>query len=132
MLRKCCFARSSRKCCFEALSRASAKEDVVQRNLRNLRETIAELRRRGVTVVLLRLPHARAYDAQRPAIVTARWRQLQAWARADPTLIVLDWGERSEFTAADFCDIHHLNVFGANKLASLLDAQLRAWCGPRR
>jgi len=117
---------------FEALSRASAKEDVVQRNLRNLRETIAELRRRGVTVVLLRLPHARAYDPQRPAIVTARWRQLQAWTRADPTLIVLDWGERSEFTAGDFCDIHHLNVFGANKLASLLDAQLRAWCGPRR
>jgi len=108
------------------------KEDVVQRNLRNLRETISELRRRGVTVVLLRLPHVRTYDLERPAAVTARWRQLQEWTRADPSLIVLDWGARPEFKAADFCDMHHLNVFGANKLALLLDGQLRALCGSRR
>jgi len=117
---------------FNALSHASAKDDVVQRNLRNLEQTISELRRRGVTVVLLRLPHARAYELGRPAIVTARWRQLQEWTRADPSLIVLDWGARPEFHAGDFCDMHHLNVFGANKLAHLLDAQLRALCGSRR
>ena len=117
---------------FDALSHASAKEDVVQRNLRDLQQTISDLRHRGVTVVLLRLPHAHTYDAQRPAAVTARWRQLQAWTRTDPSLLVLDWGARPEFTAADFCDMHHLNVFGANKLARLLDPQLRALCGPRR
>jgi hypothetical protein len=117
---------------FHALSHASAKEGVVQRNLRNLTQTVSELRQRGITVVLLRLPHVPAYDRGRPAIVTSRWRQLQEWTRVHPGLIVLDWGARPEFQAADFCDMHHLNVFGANKLAHLLDAQLRVLCELRR
>jgi hypothetical protein len=117
---------------FGALSHAARKENVVRRNLQDLQQTIAELRQRGVTVVMLRLPHDRDYARRRPAVVAARWHQLQDWARADPSLVVLDWGERPEFHAADFCDNHHLNVFGADKLARLLDARLRALCGTRR
>lgn len=117
---------------FKALSASAQKEELVQRNLGNLREMIATLRRHGVTVVLLRLPHDRSYERQRPAKVTARWRQLQDMARADQPLVVLDWGERSEFGPGDFVDIHHLNVFGADKLARLLDGQLRSLGGAQR
>jgi len=111
---------------FTALSQAARRENVVQRNLRDLQQMTAELRQRGVTVVLLRLPHERVYTSGRPAVVTARWQQLQHWARTEPHLVVLDWNDRSEFEAGDFVDIHHLNVFGADKLARLLDARLRA------
>lgn len=117
---------------FDALTRAARKDNVVQRNLRDLQWTISDLRQRGVRVVLLRLPHDRSYAPRRPEIVTARWRELQEWARAEPSLVIFDWGSRSEFQPADFCDMHHLNVSGANKLAHLLDAQLRALCGSRR
>jgi hypothetical protein len=117
---------------YRSLSKAAHHDDVVERNLRELQRTIDDLRRRGVTVVLLRLPHGRDYDRERPPVVTARWRQLQAWARADPRLVVLDWGTRPEFRAGDFCDNNHLNVFGANKLARLLDAQLRPLCRARQ
>lgn len=117
---------------FDALTRGASHDDVVQRNLRDLQKTVSDLRQRGVTVVLLRLPHDGSYQRGRPAAVTARWRQLQNWVRANPNVIVLDWGERVEFRSADFCDMHHLNVYGANKLARLLDVQLRAFCGSRR
>jgi len=117
---------------FGAMTKGARRDDVVRRNLRELEQMVSELRRRGVTVVLLRLPHDRSYERQRPDIVTARWRELQASVRADASLVVLDWCDRAEFQAADFCDIHHLNVFGANKLARLLDAQLRALCASRR
>jgi lysophospholipase L1-like esterase len=118
---------------FAALTSAAQNERVVQRNLRALEETIALLRRRGVTVVLLRLPHSREYASRRPPIVAARWRQLQERLRAlsqrDERLLLLDWGEKGGFQPADFCDDNHLNVFGADKLARLLDARLRALCG---
>jgi hypothetical protein len=117
---------------FDALNQAAQKEDVVRRNLWNVQWMTAELRRRGVSVVLLRLPHDKSYSALRPAPVTARWRQLQAWARAEQDVAVFDWGERSEFQPGDFCDIHHLNVFGADKLARLLDPQLRPILETRR
>jgi hypothetical protein len=116
------------KLVFDVLSAAAGHEDIVQRNFRDLQESVAQLRRRGVAVVLLRLPHNADYARGRPDVLLARWRQLQEWARTDPSLIVLDWGERSEFQAADFCDIHHLNATGADKLARLLDPQLRALC----
>ena len=57
-------------------------------------------------------------------MVTTRWRR-PAWARTDPNVVVLDWGERADFLPGDLDDIHHLNVFGADRLARLLDAQLR-------
>lgn len=117
---------------FNALTRAARHDDIVQRNLRDLGRTVSDLRQRGLTVVLLRLPHTEMYWRGRPSAVAARWQQLQDWARANPNVIVLDWGKRAEFTPADFCDMHHLNVYGANKLAGLLDVQLRALCGPRR
>jgi hypothetical protein len=117
---------------FHALTDAASHDDVVQRNLRDLDQTVSDLRHRGVTVVLLRMPHDVAYRRGRPAAVTARWRQLQNWARANRSVIVLDWGERAEFGSADFCDMHHLNVYGADKLAGLLDVQLRALCASRR
>ena len=113
---------------FTALNSAAQNERVVQRNLRALDETIALLQRRGVTVVLLRLPHSRDYFAQRPAIVTARWRQLQNRVHSGARLVVIDWGENPEFQPGDFCDNHHLNVFGADKLARLLDPELRRLC----
>jgi hypothetical protein len=117
---------------FKALSKAARDDRVVRRNLQELQRMIAELHQRGVTVVLLRLPHAPIYVSGLPMVVAARWRQLQNWAQADPRLVVIDWGERSDFQPVDFCDMHHLNVFGANKLARLLDARLRALCGPTR
>src|ERR1051326_909434 len=64
---------------FRALVKCARKEDVVRRNLHDLEQIVSELGQRGVTVVLLRLPHDRSYEAQRPASVTARWRELQAW-----------------------------------------------------
>jgi hypothetical protein len=121
---------------FASLKFGAQNERVVQRNLRELEETIELLRRRGVTVVMLRLPHARDYVPGRPPIVAARWRQLQnflqALHRRDDRLLVLDWGERAEFQPGDFCDNHHLNVFGADKLARLLDPELRRLCGVPR
>jgi hypothetical protein len=111
---------------FDALSGAARREEVVQRNLAALGEMTATLQRRGVKVVLLRLPHTAEYWAGVPGTVTARWRQLQDWARGNPGLSVLDWGKRAEFLPGDFVDIHHLNVFGADRLARLLDAQLSA------
>jgi hypothetical protein len=117
---------------FTALESAAQKESVVQRNLRALEETIDLLQRRGVTVVLLRLPHSRDYASQRPPLVAARWRQFQERVRAlsghDRRMIVLDWGENAAFQPGDFVDNHHLNVFGADKLARLLDPELRRLC----
>jgi hypothetical protein len=117
---------------FDALNRASLDERVVRRNLADLQQTVGELQARGVTVVLLRLPHARDYTRGRPPAVTARWRQLEAWARTQHRVVVLDWDARPEFQPGDFCDNHHLNVFGADKLAPFLDAQLRALCVERQ
>ena len=121
---------------FTALNSAAQNEKVVERNLRALEKTIAIFRRRGVTVVLLRLPHDRDYAPQRPALVAARWQQLQnrvrALSRHDPRIVVRDWGERPEFEPGHFCDNNHLNVFGADKLARLLDPELRRLCGEVR
>jgi len=117
---------------FTSLTAAAQNERVVQRNLHALEETIALLRRRGVTVVLLRLPHGRDYAPRRPPLVAARWRQLQrrvqALSRRDEGLLVLDWGEKPEFQPGDFRDNHHLNAFGVDKLAGLLDPELRRLC----
>jgi hypothetical protein len=117
---------------FTALTSAAQNERVVQRNLRALEETIALLHRRGVAVMLLRLPHSRDYASQRPPLVAARWRQFQnrvrAWSERDASLLVLDWGENAAFQPGDFRDNHHLNVFGADKLARLLDPELRHLC----
>jgi len=121
---------------YTSLSKGSRDERVVQRNLHDLEATIELLRRRGVSVVLLRLPHARDYAPRRPAVATARWRQLQAhlqmMQRRDAHLLALDWNDRPEFQPGDFCDNHHLNVFGADKLARLLDPELRRLCGAAR
>jgi hypothetical protein len=121
---------------FTSLAKAARDERVVQRNLHELEATIELLRRRGVNVVLLRLPHARDYAALRPAIVAARWRQLQnrlqVLHQRDARLLLLDWEERPEFQPGDFCDSNHLNVFGADKLARLLDPELRRLCGAAR
>lgn len=117
---------------FTALRSAARNEQVVVRNLRALEGTIALLRRRGIRVVLLRLPHGAGYTAQRPSIVTARWLELQRFLSArrqsDQGLYLVDWGDHPGFTRGDFCDNHHLNVFGANKLARLLDGNLRILC----
>jgi hypothetical protein len=117
---------------FKALEISARRERVVQRNVRALDETIGLLRRRGVTVVLLRLPHRPEYVNGLPAVVRARWEDLRdrmrREARADDRLLLLDWADRPEFQAGDFADEHHLNVFGADKLARLLDPELRALC----
>lgn len=111
---------------YDALTHAAGNEKVVQRNVRALQETIELLRRRGITVVLLRLPHARDYA--RPALVETRWQELQAMvdarSRTDAGLLVWDFGQRADFQRGDFCDNNHLNVFGADKLARLLDPDL--------
>jgi len=121
---------------FTSLTKSARDERVVQRNLHELEATVELLRRRGLDVVLLRLPHARDYAPRRPPIVAARWRQLQsrlqALQRHDARLLLLDWGERAEFQPGDFCDNHHLNVFGADKLARLLDPELRRLRGGTR
>jgi hypothetical protein len=111
---------------FDALSSAARNEGVVRRNFEDLQQMVAELQHRGVRVVLLRLPHAPEYTRLLPLAVMARWRQLQIWARSVPDVVLFDWGERADFDARDFVDIHHLNVYGADKLAGLLDARLRA------
>jgi len=115
---------------FGALARASRKANVVRRNEAALTETIALLRSRGTAVVLLRLPHARGYVPQRPPIVSARFGELQrialAASRADAGIAVWDFAEHPAFAPADFCDNNHLNAAGADKLAKLLDAPLRA------
>jgi len=124
------------KVLFHALADASRHDGVVTRNANALHDTIALLRRRGVAVVLLRLPHARGYAQARPAIVQARWQELQrsaaAEGRADAGVVVLDWGEHPAFQPRDFRDDNHLNAFGADKLAGLLDPRLRALCGEAR
>jgi hypothetical protein len=117
---------------FDALNTAAQNDQVVRRNLQDLQQMTTELRRRGVTVVLLRLPHEPTYSTGLPAAATARWHQLKAWARTRQDVVVLDWGKRADFRPGDFVDIHHLNVFGADKLASLLDAQLRPLCETAR
>jgi hypothetical protein len=115
---------------YDALTKAARDEEVVQRNLHALQQTIELLRRRGVTVVLLRLPHARDYA--RPALVETRWQELQAIVdarrRTDAGLLVWDLGERADFQRGDFCDNNHLNVYGADKLARLLDPDLFRLC----
>jgi hypothetical protein len=115
---------------FNALAKASEKVNVVRRNAAALTATIALLRSRGTAVVLLRLPHARDYVTQRPPIVSARFRELQriaiAASRSDAGIAVWDLGEDPAFAPADFCDNNHLNAAGADKLAKLLDAPLRA------
>jgi hypothetical protein len=110
---------------FRALANAAQQEATVEKNLHDLDETIGLLRRRGVIVVLLRLPHSPDYALQRPAVVTARWRQLQDHFQHDTRVLALDWGEKTDFQAGDFCDNHHLNASGADKLARLLDPELR-------
>jgi hypothetical protein len=116
---------------YNALAVAAGRENIVQRNLGALQQTIDLLRRRGITVVLLRLPHAREYA--QPALVKTRWRELHAIvdarSRTDAGVLVWDFGERADFQRGDFCDIHHLNVFGADKLAGLLDPDLLRLCG---
>jgi hypothetical protein len=125
-----------RNAVFVALETAARNERVVQRNLQALQETVALLRSRGVTVVLLRLPHTRAYTSQLPPLVTARWQPVENWARAessaDSGVIIWDRRDDREFEAHDFCDDHHLNVFGADKLAQLLDPGLRQLCRQAR
>lgn len=120
------------KVVFDALAIAARHDGIVTRNLNALHDTIALLRRRGVSVVLLRLPHDRGYAQGRPPIVQARWQQLQrgvaAESRADAGVVVLDWGEHPAFQPHDFRDNNHLNAFGADKLAGLLDARLRGLC----
>ena len=117
---------------FRALSADAQNESVVRRNLAALQQTIAALRRRGVFVVLLRLPHRPEYARGLPPSVRQRWQELrdrvQLDARDDQRIVVLDWGARPEFQDGDFCDDHHLNVFGANKLARLLDPELSRLC----
>lgn len=112
-----------------ALAAAAGDQRVVRRNLAALEATIAELRRAGVRVVLLRLPHRTRYVRHLPAAVQARWKELdrriRAKAATDRGITILDWSQRPEFGDGDFCDDHHLNVFGANKLATLLDPELR-------
>jgi hypothetical protein len=115
------------KVVYQALAKAAGNEHVVERNLRALQETISMLRARGLCVVLLRLPHDRDY--LRPPSVAARWRELQRSVGARNDVVVLDWGESAAFQPHDFCDNHHLNAAGADKLAGLLDAQLRRLCG---
>jgi hypothetical protein len=121
---------------YHALAKAAANERAVARNRAALTETIALLRHRGVTVVLLRLPHARDYLPRRPPIIAARFRELQALAlaasRSDARVLVWDLAEHPSFTPADFCDIHHLNATGADKLAKLLDAPLRELASKNR
>jgi hypothetical protein len=115
---------------YDVLTGAARKENIVQRNLGALQQTIDLLRRRGITVVLLRLPHASDYT--RSALVTKRWQELQAIVdarrRTDAGVLVWDFGQRTDFQRGDFVDIHHLNVFGADKLARLLDADLLRLC----
>lgn len=123
-------ANFNAKIVYGALAKASKDGGVVHRNERALIDTIALLRSRGATVVLLRLPHARGYGPQRPRIVEERFRQLQSVAlaasRADAGVLVWDLGEHPAFVPSDFVDNNHLNAVGADKLARLLDAPLRA------
>lgn len=114
---------------FNALAIAARNERVVQRNLAALEATIAPLRRHGVRVVLLRMPHRARYVRGCPAIVRTRWEELRrrmiARSKIDHGVTILDWSQRPEFDDHDYFDDHHLNVFGANKLATLLDTELR-------
>ena len=112
---------------FTSLESAAQNDVVVRRNVSELEETIALLHRRGVAVVLLRLPHSRDYAPQRPPLVAARWRQFQEHVRT-LNVLALDWGENAAFLPGDFRDNHHLNAFGADKLARLLDPELRRLC----
>ena len=117
------------KIVYQALTSAAQNARVVERNIGALQQTISMLRARGVCVVLLRLPHDR--DWVRPPAVAARWRELQHSVGARNDVLVLDWGESSAFQPRDFCDNHHLNAAGADKLAGLLDVRLRRLCGER-
>lgn len=117
---------------FKTLEKAARHEDVVRRNLAALDDAIGLLRRRGITVLMLRLPHRPEYGRGLPALVHRRWADLEdrmrGEARTDSHLLLWDWSDRREFAAGDFADDHHLNVFGADKLARLLDPELRALC----
>lgn len=115
---------------YRALVSSASHARVVERNIDALQQTISMLRARGLCVVLLRLPHARDYV--RPPLVAERWQELQRRVGGRNDVVVLDWGSMAGFQAPDFVDNHHLNAAGADKLASLLDARLRALCGAAR
>ncbi|MDQ3813518.1 MAG: hypothetical protein M3347_06155 [Armatimonadota bacterium] len=121
---------------FRKMEHRAKDQHVVESNLQALQRTIDMLRGRGVTVVLMHLPHHRSYWNERPAILAARWNQLETCIRTRygkaPGVLIWDWSQAPAFETHDFCDNHHLNVVGANRLARLLDGKLRWLCKDRR
>lgn len=115
---------------------AAQDRHMVQQNLQALQRMIDLLRSRGITVVLLRLPHHALYRRNRPAVLRAQVdlikRSVNRRYSADRQLLIWDLGDAHGFEIHDFFDAEHLNVSGANKLALILDSKLRALCALSR
>jgi hypothetical protein len=87
------------------------------------------LSRRGIQVVLMRLPHHPTYWKHEPPLLRSQYEQALDSVRAafpgERQPAVWDLGRTRGFSDAEFLDVDHLNTNGARKVAPLLNARLR-------
>jgi len=118
---------------FDSRLRKARDHAMTRQNLQALHRTIDLLRARRIPVVLLRIPHHSLSRNNRPALLRGRVnllrRSIARWYGTAQEVLIWDLDDAPGFEAHDFFDAEHLNVFGANKLARLLDPRLRALCG---
>jgi len=118
---------------FDKFLKLARNQAMIDQNLRALLAMIDLLRGRGITVVLLRLPHHALYRENTPALLHSQVdrmkRSIAGRYAADKQVVFWDLGNAAGFEDRRFyVDPEHLNVFGANKLAQVLNSKLRVLC----
>jgi hypothetical protein len=96
--------------------------DNLEKNLRYLRELIAELRKRDIRVCFVTSPVYKTYSAYLDPSILQMNRTVLRGLCSETGATELDYMDDVRFVKTDFSDNDHLNSTGAEKFSKILDA----------